>query len=147
MFQLEEECQQEIKKTLEAIESAVNKQGNGLVSFQLFNGQEGSHLIVHSVVVPEMDGGGVLDYILEKGVEMGLQVVDSVEKDDAYFKAQLGDKSILLIPGDQGVNVRFGSNVVAEFLGTPERGEWKNCIVSQQQEEIDVAKWREYIAL
>jgi len=126
----------------------------GMVSFQVFDGGsdvDRHHFIVQMVAIPadEGEGNSLIDFFEKKGLEEGMRVVkqglDGIEDIDAYFMVESNGKSLLLVPGDQGVNLRFGSMCVAEFLGTPERWDWKQCVVSREEEEKDCLAWRKLV--
>lgn len=113
----------------------------------------------------------ITDFVMKKARDAGLEVheggLDSLKEGEPYFclTAFGNGQELVLVPGpDARVNLRFGSyvnylspntlcsspvtrSVVAEFLGSPERANWKKFVLTRKQEELDVEMWRGLIKL
>lgn len=129
------EVRTELDKTQGIVRKVFAERGLGMVAFQMSDGGGSDHhFIIQMVAVPlETDGGeGVSAFVKERADEAGLVVVEEglegVNEGDAYFV--LGDGTgddLVLVPGPDGARVspRFGSMAIADYLGKPDRSNWK----------------------
>ncbi|KAJ3377725.1 hypothetical protein HDU92_008033 [Lobulomyces angularis] len=165
----------EVKKVQQLIKTEFKKLKFGLITFQIFSGnsiieESKHHFIINYVALPEKLKLDELDTkFLEFAEKEGLKKVDSLNDLNTscpYFMYEINDfdgatkGEIIFVPKNYGVedneldsnskntiNLRFGSLVLSEAFGTPEKSDWKKCVLSTEDETKETLKWRDIIKL
>jgi len=64
-----------------------------------------------------------------------------------YFRAELPDGRVLLhLIHSPGFNLQFGRQVLANLLGTPQRSNWKDCVMDEEDEGEDATAFKQAFA-
>jgi len=68
-----------------------------------------------------------------------------LSQDTSYFFVILpdGSKMYSILPKDQPFDYQFGRRVIVDLLKTPEKLNWKNCVLDKEQEKSLVSSFRE----
>lgn len=152
----------EAERYLSALRSAFAAQGREVVAFErhvTLKRIGGNHCHINVVGVPRAAAGKAreafqsharasgfeLQYVAPATGEALRSRLRELVGDGEYFAALLPDGGWLVRPILRGErhNLNFGREVLAQLLGTPDRADWKNCVVSVEQEQQRAGRLKE----
>lgn len=151
--QLPPEVLDELKKFKSALKKFFKKRYNKVVVFFERNFRT-SHLQIQVVPVPSTLAGMVKLTFQECAEEQGLELTELPEHADLsqvappgcpYFHVELPGGEQLFMKARRDFPLQFGREVLASqnLLDMPERIDWKDCKISQDEEKELASKFRE----
>ncbi|CAG8446700.1 12725_t:CDS:10 [Cetraspora pellucida] len=141
----------EMEKYKSALKRFFQDCGAGMVSFEIsYFGRKQQHHHVQFVPVPfEHDSEKIRDAFLEEANSDDLKF-HQIQASTAivpvnYFKVDLPDGSSLIheIAMNEQFDVQYGRKVLGKLLGSPQRVNWRECVISDELERADAEKFKE----
>ncbi|KAF8743505.1 Zinc knuckle, partial [Rhizoctonia solani] len=145
----------EVEQYKSALRNLFAKHGAAAVMFEVARlSGRGGHAHIQVVPVPLDKADKVEDIFYNNAQREGIKWEQDAEAalegakrgGGNYFRVDLPDgrKMISLIRGP--FNLQFGRATLAEFLGLPERADWKACSENDAQQRTDAAKFKKAFA-
>lgn len=106
------------------------------------------HMIIQVVPVPDSLSGKLQDSFTEisreNGVLLQTEAEAQVSDSDSFFKVELPSGITLIHVVKGRFPIQLGRQVLAKALGTPERADWKQCVVDAEKEKEFAARFRNF---
>ncbi|CAD7695123.1 unnamed protein product [Ostreobium quekettii] len=155
-------CYIEMERYLSALKSAFASVGRALIAFERYltlRKMGGNHCHMSVISIPQSMAERVKQAFLDKGREYHLELTClpamegekgresllDIVGDEEYFAILLPDGSRMVQPlmRDQRLPLTFGREVLAKLLGKPQLADWRKCTMSEEEEKVRAAKFRE----
>ncbi|KAF4603696.1 hypothetical protein EYR40_000864 [Pleurotus pulmonarius] len=117
---------------------------------------KGGHAHVQAVPIPERTKDDVKTAFLEQGRMQGIDfeedpvaAMESCQNGrGSYFKVELPDGSSMvhLLKDQVPFSIQFGRQVLTTLLNMPERFDWKECVLSQEEDTADATAFKSAFA-
>ncbi|KAL2613505.1 hypothetical protein R1flu_025197 [Riccia fluitans] len=142
----------EMEKYVNALRDCHKKQGNDTIIFERYiQLRAGTHAHVQIIPVPEGKGQLAYNAFQSAAKEAGFnfqtlpsgkshhearQALSELVQKRNYFYVELPDQTRLVHSLDTGpkMSMQFGREVVASLMDIPERGDWKACVTTKEEE-------------
>ncbi|CAE6412247.1 unnamed protein product [Rhizoctonia solani] len=145
----------EVEQYKSALRNLFAKHGAAAVMFEVARlSGRGGHAHIQVVPVPLEKADKVEEIFHNNGQREGIKWEQDAEAalegakrgGGNYFRIDLPDgrKMISFIRGP--FNLQFGRTTLAEFLGLPDRADWKACSENDAQQRTDAAKFKKAFA-
>ncbi|KAI9291224.1 hypothetical protein K502DRAFT_297260, partial [Neoconidiobolus thromboides FSU 785] len=131
------------KKELDEYKSALRTHFNAYncspIFFEINRPFTNTHVHIQVIPVPnDLESSlqqAFIDHFNQDGFSLVEDFKPSVEA--PYLSIELADKKLLgcLIPRGARLNLQFARHVMAQLLKIPERGDWRKCVYSSEEEE------------
>jgi len=136
----------EINKYKTALKKAFKGRGQDVVFYETnFKSQ---HLIIQVVPIPEHSSSGLKEQFIDVAKENNilLQPESEVQMSatDQFFKVELPTGITLVHPIRGRFPAQLGRQVLSKVLGTPEKADWKLCVLDKEKESELVMKFRNF---
>ncbi|CAG8723524.1 33532_t:CDS:10, partial [Racocetra persica] len=141
----------EMEKYKSSLKRFFQECGAGMVSFEVsYFSRKQLHYHVQIVPVPfEHDSEKIRNAFLEEANSDQIKI-HQVQGSSTivpvnYFKVDLPDGSSLIheIATNEQFDVQFGRKVLGKLLGSPQRVNWRECVISDELERADTEKFKE----
>ncbi|KAG0575645.1 hypothetical protein KC19_5G020000 [Ceratodon purpureus] len=162
IISLPSDAELELEKYKHAIRECFKKQGKATIFFERYlQLRAGTHAHLQAVPIPLSKASLALSSFISSAKEVGFtfEVIHPGEKDHEarerlkelvgrgvnYFMVELHEGTLLAHPLSQGekLPMQFGREVLANILGTPERGDWKQCKLDVSEETAMADQFKE----
>ncbi|OAE21764.1 hypothetical protein AXG93_2550s1010 [Marchantia polymorpha subsp. ruderalis] len=142
----------EMQKYIDGLRECHRSQGNAIVIFERYiQLRAGTHAHIQIIPIPEAEAqsarGAFETAAMQAGFEFqslpsgkshrqAREALWELVQNRNYFYVELPDQARLVHPLDGGakMSMQFGREVVATLLNKPERGDWKACVMSKDEE-------------
>ena len=123
-----------------------NKDINEFFAWSVFSSDQ-HHALFQ--VVPLKKSDSIIEKLNLQADSQGLIETPKSKLDNnpyIHVKVHLnGSSSDHYYVATRGVNIRFGAIFISEYFETPERAEWKDFVMSKEEEDACVEEWRNNI--
>jgi len=113
---------------------------------------KGGHAHVQVVPVPEKLKNDIEEAFIQEGRMQGISFEQDAEAalascangKGSYFKVDLPDGRMMvhLMKDNVPFGLQFGRQVLVNLLGMPERIDWKNCMLSEEDDRADAEAFK-----
>uniref|UniRef100_A0A8H7Y5J6 CCHC-type domain-containing protein n=1 Tax=Psilocybe cubensis TaxID=181762 RepID=A0A8H7Y5J6_PSICU len=147
----------ETEKFKAALTAMYAKYGTVPVIFEVGRlSAKGGHAHVQAVPVPVRLKDKIEETFIKEGRPLGIDFEDDADAALAscangrgsYFKVDLPDgrKMVHLIKDRVPFSIQFGRQALVSLLGTPDRMDWKACMLSEEQDRADAQEFKSAFA-
>ncbi|XP_073395911.1 zinc finger CCCH domain-containing protein 64 isoform X2 [Physcomitrium patens] len=158
---LPSDAELELDKYKHSIRECFKKQGKATIFFERYlQLRAGTHAHLQAVPIPLSMASLALSSFVSSAKEVGFsfEVIHQDNDNEAkqrlkelvgggvnYFIVELHEGTLLVHPLPQGekLPMQFGREVLAKILGTPERGDWKQCKLDVSEETALADQFKE----
>ncbi|EGC36123.1 hypothetical protein DICPUDRAFT_87565 [Dictyostelium purpureum] len=146
---LDQSEKDDINKMINILREFFDKRGQDIVVFERNSFLKGAiaHGHLQVIPIPKSLSSKVKSKFIEHSTENNMEFKELPENDNAlndkYFLLILpnGEKLYSTLP--QKSDYQFGRKVMVDLLGTPEKLNWKDCMVSKEEEMNQTASFRD----
>ncbi|KAF8163426.1 nuclear protein [Crassisporium funariophilum] len=136
-----------------ALGAMYAKYGCAAVVFEVGRlGARGGHAHIQAVPVPLRLKDKIEETFLQEGRAQGIDFEDDPEAAmtscadgrGSYFKVELpgGRKMVHLLKDNVPFSIQFGRQVLVTLLGTPDRLDWRACMLSEEEDKDDAQAFK-----
>ncbi|KAF8965212.1 CwfJ C-terminus 1-domain-containing protein-like protein, partial [Flammula alnicola] len=148
---------EETIKFKNALNAMYAKYGSAAVVFEVGRlSAKGGHAHIQAVPIPLRLKDKVEETFVKEGLALGIDF--EVDPDAAlescsngrgsYFKVELPDgrKMVHLLKDHVPFSIQFGRQALTSLLGTPDRLDWKACMLSEEEDKADAQAFKNAFA-
>lgn len=144
---LPESALEEVTRFKQSLRKAFKGSQKDVVFFEV--NVKSQHMILQVIPVPESATPKLRDSFMEISQDNGVVLQDQEEVQltptDSFFKVDLPGENRGLVHVVRGrFNLQLGRQVMAKVLGTPEKADWKLCVVDAEKEKEYAARFRNF---
>ncbi|RKP39624.1 CwfJ C-terminus 1-domain-containing protein-like protein [Dimargaris cristalligena] len=129
-----------LEKYKSLLRKLFDQHDHALLTFELCRPRSSqSHAHLQMVAIPNTLVPKLRERIIEEALAAQIMRFDDDFPDDkqmGYFKFDLPDGTSLVHPladSDRSFDLQFGRKIVAKLMKTPERGDWRACVVPSEE--------------
>ncbi|KAJ4848283.1 hypothetical protein Tsubulata_045022 [Turnera subulata] len=147
---LPEECETELDRFSQSLKLYMKKQGKDAILFE-WASKRGTHANLQVVPVPSSKAAAVQNICKLAADRLGFEFVatksnsfsegrkwlrSQFDRNNSFFYMQLPDYTVLshAVEENERFPAQFGREVMAGLMNIPEKADWKNCVVSKEEE-------------
>ncbi|KAF8896981.1 CwfJ C-terminus 1-domain-containing protein-like protein [Mucidula mucida] len=148
---------EEIERYKTALRAMFAKHSMAAVFFEVGRlRQKGGHAHVQAVPIPLNLKDAVESTFVEEGGLLGIDFEERAEEALAscsngrgsYFRVDLPDGGMMVhvLKDHVPFSIQFGRQVISTLLGTPNRHDWKECTLSEEEDRADAQAFKQAFA-